>query len=338
MQKNISNKLTAVTIGDIKGVGIQILIKVWKRKKLRDFVLFTNYELFNKYILKNKISIKIFRSSIINNKITFQKNSFNIFDITAKNYNQNTYNSLIESYKLVKKKLFIGLVTLPINKKKINTLNSKFIDQTTLFTKKDGKKISNMIFVHKNIFFVPLTIHIELKKVTREYKKADKYIKKIKNLNDTIIRDFGIKKPKFIMAGINPHNGENGIISNEDHILLNPIFYKLKKMKIDIHGPISPDAIVNKKNLDHFDCFIFTYHDQALIPFKLISRYSGVNYTSNLDVIRVSPDHGTAYDIVGKNNESPLGVINSFKLLKKISLNRTKYETTKKIPRSKFPN
>ncbi len=153
-----------------------------------------------------------------------------------------------------------------------------------------------------------------------------------------MIRDFGIKKPKFIIAGINPHNGENGMISKEDDILLKPIIYQLKKMKIDIIGPISPDAIVNKKNLDSFNCFIFTYHDQALIPFKLISEYSGVNYTSNLEIIRVSPDHGTAYDIVGKNNESPLGVINSFKLLKKISLNRTKYEKTKKITRSKFPN
>ena len=338
MQKNITSNLTAVSIGDIKGIGIQILIKAWKRKKLGDFVLITNYELFNKYILQNKISLKIFKSSIINNKISFQKNSFNIFDITAKSNNQNTLNSLIESYKLVKKKLFIGLVTLPINKKKINTLNSKFIDQTTLLTKKDGKKISNMIFVHKNIFFVPLTTHLELKRVSKEYKNTEKYIKKIKSLNKTIIRDFGIKKPKFIIAGINPHNGENGIITNEDDILLKPIIYNLKKMKIDIHGPISPDAVVNKKNLDFYNCFIFTYHDQALIPFKLISEYSGVNYTSNLDIIRVSPDHGTAYDIVGKKKESSLGVINSFKLLKKISINRAKYARTKKILRSKFPD
>ena len=146
MQKNITSNLTAVSIGDIKGIGIQILIKEWKRKKLKDFVLITNYELFNKYILHNKISLRIFRSSIVNNKITFQRNAFNLFDITAKNNNQNTFNSLIESYKLVKKKLFIGLVTLPINKKKINTLSSNFIDQTTFFTKKDRKEISNMIF------------------------------------------------------------------------------------------------------------------------------------------------------------------------------------------------
>ena len=121
------------------------------------------------------------------------------------------------------------------------------------------------------------------------------------------------------MAGINPHCGENGIISHEDDFLLKPIIRNLKKLKINIDGPISPDSIVNKNNLKQYNCFIFTYHDQALIPFKLISEYSGVNFTSNLDIIRVSPDHGTAYDIVDHNNVSPYGVINSFKLLKNIS-------------------
>ena len=338
MRKNSTNNLTAVSIGDINGIGIQILIKAWKKNKLKDFILITNYELFCKYVNKKKITIKLFKSYITNNKISYNKELFNIFDIKASNYNQNTLNSLTQCYQLVKKKLFKGLVTLPINKKKINLLNSRFIDQTTFFTKKDGKKISNMIFAYKKIYFVPLTIHLELKKVSRELKQTDKYLKKIKSLNQTFIRDFGIRNPKFILAGINPHCGENGIISQEDDILLKPIIRNLKKLKIKVDGPISPDAIVNKKNLKKYNCFIFTYHDQALIPFKLISEYAGVNFTSNLDIIRVSPDHGTAYDIVDHKNVSPNGVINSFRLLKKISINRTKHEKTKKISRSKFSN
>ena len=332
------NNLIAVSIGDINGIGIQILIKAWKKKQLKNFILITNYDLFNKYIIKKNISLKIFNSSITSKKVSFKKHSFNIINIAASSYNENTLNSLIQSYRLVKKKLFIGLVTLPINKKKLNILNTNFIDQTTFFTKKDGKKISNMIFAYKNIYFVPLTTHIELKKVSNEFKRADKYFKKIKSLNQTIIRDFGIKNPKFIMAGINPHSGENGIISQEDNILLKPIISNLRKLNIKVDGPISPDAIVNKKNLKNYDCFIFTYHDQALIPFKLISEYSGVNFTSNLDIIRVSPDHGIAYDIIDRKQVSPYGVINSFKLLRKISLNRIKYERTKKIFRSKFSN
>ena len=90
--------------------------------------------------------------------------------------------------------------------------------------------------------------------------------------------------------------------------------------------------------MKYYDVFIFTYHDQALIPFKLISNYSGVNYTSGLDIIRVSPDHGTAYDMVGRENKSSLGILNSFKLVNKISLNRNKYDNTQKITRTKFSN
>ena len=194
-----------------------------------------------------------------------------------------------------------------------------------------------MIFIYKEYFFIPLTTHIELKKVSKQFKSSNKYIDKIKNIHQTIIKDFGII-PKIIIAGINPHVGEDGIISKEDKIYLSPILKQLNNFKIKIFGPVSPDGIINKNNLKNYNCFVFTHHDQALIPFKLISNYSGVNFTSNLDIIRVSPDHGTAYDIVGQNKVSPYGVINSFKLLKKISLNRKKYERAKKISRSKLSN
>ena len=148
-----------------------------------------------------------------------------------------------------------------------------------------------MIFIYKKIFFVPLTMHIKLRNVSKNFKNSLKIIKKIKNIHTTLIRDFRINNPIYIMAGINPHSGEKGIISDEDKKYLRPIINQLNKINIIINGPISPDAIVNKKNLKNHNCFIFTYHDQALIPFKIISNYSGVNYTSNLDIIRVSPDH-----------------------------------------------
>ena len=330
------SKLIGVSIGDIRGIGIEILIKEWKSRKLKNFVLVTNYKLFKNYLSSKKINIKTYNSSINNNKLIVSKNAFNIFDIKASNDDQNTLESLKKSYQLAKKEYIVGIVTLPINKKKINKINLNFIDQTSFFAKRDRKKYSNMIFIYKNIFFVPLTIHIKLKNVSKNFKNSFKIVNQIKNLNTTLIRDFRINNPKFIMAGINPHNGEKGIISNEDEKFLTPIINKLYKKNIQINGPISPDSMVNKKNLENYNCFIFTYHDQALIPFKLISNYSGVNYTSSLDIIRVSPDHGTAYDMVGKNNKSSLGIINSFKLVIKVASNRSKYDTTKKITRAKF--
>ena len=330
------NKLVAVSIGDIEGIGIEILIEEWKKGKISNFVLITNFKLFKKYLDYKKFSINLFKTSIVENKMQYSKKSFNIFNIETSNYNHNALISLEESYKLVKKKFCFGIVTLPINKKKINKISKNFVDQTSFFTRKDNKKISNMIFIHNNTFFVPLTIHVELKSVSSKFKKTNTIIKKIKSLSKTLKTDFGINNPKYIMAGINPHNGEDGVISSEDNKLIKPIIRKLSKYKININGPISPDSIVTKKNLKKYDCFIFTYHDQALIPFKLISNYSGVNYTSNLDVIRVSPDHGTAYDMIGNNKKSSMGILNSFKLLKKISSNRIKYAKSKEITWSKF--
>jgi len=130
------------------------------------------------------------------------------------------------------------------------------------------------------------------------------------------------KKPKIIMTGINPHAGENNTISKDDVRYLSPIITQLKKKGIFIRGPISGDAIINTENLKKYDMFIFTYHDQALIPFKMLSNYKGVNFTSNLDIIRVSPSHGTAENLIGSNKVISQGIINCFNLIKKIERNR----------------
>ena len=128
--------------------------------------------------------------------------------------------------------------------------------------------------------------------------------------------------PKIIISGINPHSGENGQIGNEEKKFIMPIIKKLRKLGISINGPISADSMLIKKNINKYNCFIYIYHDQALIPFKYISQFTGVNYTGNLDIIRTSPDHGTAYDLRGKKNISDTSFLNCFKLIKKIYKNR----------------
>ena len=112
------NKLIAVSIGDIQGIGIEILIKEWRRKTIKNFVLISNYNLFKKYIITKKINIKTYKSSIKDNKLNISKDSFNILNIKASNDEKNTLESLKKSYQLVIKKYCIGIVTLPINKKK----------------------------------------------------------------------------------------------------------------------------------------------------------------------------------------------------------------------------
>lgn len=320
--KKLNKKLIAVTIGDIEGIGIQLLLKEWKNRKIYNFILITNLDIFNKFINLNNKNI-----NIINKKTQdkYDKNKLNILNIKTKNKYTNTIDSLNSAYKYTKEKIFIGIITLPLNKNKINRyVNNKFIDQTSFFSKKEKAKNTNMIFIHRNKFFIPLTIHIELKNVYKFFKNKNLVINKITSLIYTLKNDFNILNPKLIIAGINPHAGENTIISDDENKYLKPIIKKLKKKKINITGPVSGDSIINDFNLKNYDAFIFTFHDQALIPFKIISKYKGVNFTSKLDIIRTSPSHGTAESLIGSKKATSEGILNSFKLIKKISYNRNK--------------
>ena len=316
----LNKKLICVTIGDIEGIGIHLLLKEFKNKKIKDFILLTNVNIFIKYIKfpRNKINI-------INelNYDNYTKTKLNIYNYKTKNKETNTFDALKYAYEITKKKNFIGILTLPLNKYKIRkSVSKKFIDQTTYYSNKENQKFSNMIFYYKNKFFIPLTIHIELKKVHKSFKNKVAMINKIENLHLTLVNDFKIRKPKLIIAGINPHAGENETISKDDNKYLLPIINQLKKKEIFIHGPISGDGIINNVNLKKYDGFIFTYHDQALIPFKILSNYKGVNFTSNLNIIRVSPSHGTAENLIGSKKVISKGIINCFNLIKKINNNR----------------
>jgi 4-hydroxy-L-threonine phosphate dehydrogenase PdxA len=316
----LNKKLICVTIGDIEGIGIHLLLKEFKKEKIKNFILITNINIFNKYLKFSKNKINLLNDISFAN---YDKKKLNIYSFKTKNKNTNTLDSLKYAYDFTKKKFFIGILTLPLNKFKLQkSVNKKFIDQTTFFSNKEDQKYSNMIFYHKNKFFTPLTIHIEIKKVPELFKNRIMMTKKIENLYSTLINDFKIKKPKIIMTGINPHAGENNIISKDDFKYLKPIINQLKKRGIFIRGPISGDAIINNENLKKYDIFIFTYHDQALIPFKMLSNYKGVNFTSNLDIIRVSPCHGTAENLIGSNKVISQGIINCFNLIKKIKRNR----------------
>ena len=316
----LNKKLISVTIGDIEGIGIHLLLKEFKKQKINNFILFTNIKIFNEYIKFPKNKINILDK---NNFKNYNKKKLNIYTYKTKNNYTNTMDALKYAYELTKKSFFIGILTLPLNKYKlIKSVSKNFIDQTSFFSNKENQKYSNMVFYHKNKFFIPLTIHIELKKVHEQFKNKILITKKIENLYTTLINDFKIKKPKMILSGINPHAGENNIISKDDNKYLLPIINLLKKKGIFIDGPISGDGVINNENLKNYDAFIFTYHDQALIPFKILSNYAGVNYTSNLDIIRVSPCHGTAENLIGSDKVISKGIINCFNLIKKIKKNR----------------
>ncbi len=321
----MNKRLKAVTIGDIKGIGLEILIKLWKNKRFNigNFILITNYKLLLKHLKSIDVNIPIAQISDFNNVSKLANKYFLVYNIKAKNNNYNTYNSLLHAYSLNKKRRCTSIITLPLNKEKIiKNVDKTFIGQTELFQKLDKKKYSNMIFYSKKIIITSLTTHTPLKKVVNIFNNCNAIYKKIISINSSLINEFNIPNPKIAISGINPHAGEKGTIGNEEIKYLKPIIKKLLKKKISINGPFPADSMFKMSNRSKFDCFICIYHDQALIAFKLINEFDGVNYTGSLDIIRTSPDHGTAYDIVNTNKGKINSLYQSFKLADKIYNNR----------------
>ena len=317
------NKIIAISIGDIQGIGIRILINSYRRKIIKNFVLVTNKKIFQEFLDRNNISINFNIVNFEKNRLNFNNNKFNIYDFKSKSLEENTYKSLNYAHKLCLKKFCIGIITLPLRKDLIKKkINKQFIGQTEHFQKLSKKNYSNMILYHSKIIITPITTHIKIKSISKLISNKIFLFNQITNLNNTLKIDFNIRKPKLLISGFNPHSGENGQLGNEEKDSIVPVVKKLQRNGIAIDGPLSADTLLIKKNIKKYNCFIFIFHDQALIPFKYISQFSGVNYTGNLNIIRTSPDHGTGYDIINKSNISNESFINCFKLISKIYKNR----------------
>ncbi len=331
--------LVAVTIGDINGIGIRILIDLFKKNKLKNIILFSNIFILKKFLFKNNLKIKLNLINTDYKNLNYNNKSLNIFSYNCNNKEDNTYKSLKYSYEFCSKDICIGILTLPLRKDLIKrNVNNSFIGHTEYFQKIDRKKYSNMILFHKKIIITPVTTHRKISDIPLLVSNKAFLYNQILNLNNTLKIDFNINKPKLIISGLNPHAGENGEFGNEEIKFINPVIKKLRNKGLLLDGPASADSILIKNNLSKYHCFIFIYHDQALIPFKFISQFSGVNYTGNLSVIRTSPDHGTAYNLIGKKNISNKSIINCYKLIKKIYKNRKLNDEGKKIPKPKFLN
>ena len=333
------NRYTAITIGDIKGIGIDIFLELLKRKKIKNVILFTNFNIIQRYLKNNDQNFKLNVVNINNKEISFKKNYLNIFDYDCTSHYENTYKSIKIAFKYCKKYNFKGLITLPIRKDLIkNNIDKNFTGHTEFLQELDNKRYANMIMYHDKIIISPITTHLKLSSVSNYIKKKNFLKNQILNLYKTLKIDFNIKKPRLIISGLNPHAGENGKIGDEEIKYIKPVINKLLKKNINITGPYPADSMLLKERLKYYDSYIFMFHDQALIPFKMISKFSGINYTGNLSIIRLSPDHGTAYNLKGSKNISTVSLEKCFRLINKININRKKKNKSKKVTKSKFYN
>ncbi len=316
-----------IILGEPNSISSEIFLKSlnYIKKTKLNFIIIGNYSLLEKQAnyLDFKINVK-FKLSEINSLENVKFNFINVDYKQSKPFNLKTNNSdtfvkkcFEHAVILLKKKLAIGLINLPINKSKFTKNKYKGITEY-IADKTNNRNKENMLLFNENFSVLPLTTHIPLKKVYKEisYKKIEKACKNISNFYLNTIKR---KKFKIGILGLNPHNGENGYIGNEEKKIIIPAINKLKK-KYPIIGPLSPDTSFLQREKLQIDVLIGHYHDQILTTFKTKFDFNAINITIGLPFIRISPDHGIGTGIIGKGIANPKSFKKAVKFFSKYNV------------------
>jgi 4-hydroxythreonine-4-phosphate dehydrogenase len=307
-----------ITCGDINGIGPEITIKAIKN--LRGDYKF--YLIGPKNIFLNLIS-----------KLKLEDYS-NIEFVDLGKYSQNlgsptvmsgklSLRAIYESLKLWDEKNIDVVVTAPISKEAISKAGSNFPGHTEIYASHFKTKNFVMMFLSNSFYAGLATIHIPIKDVPRVL-NLELLENKISIVRKTLIQDFNIRSPKIAVLGLNPHAGESDLIGTEETQIIEPAIKKLSGNKFGIYGPFSSDGFFGRKEYKNYDCVFGMYHDQVLIPFKLLNFNNGVNFTAGLPIIRTSPDHGTAFNLAGKNLADHRSMLEAIKFAIKIFKTRNK--------------
>ena len=305
-----SKPIVGISVGDPNGIGLEVILKSLDDKFVLDecsVIVFSNFKLIKNQMSFFNIDLPLKEISDFNG---YDERCINVYPINKKeiklSYGKLTTeggvyskDSLFAAVKALKNKQIDALVTGPINKKNIQFDDFQFKGHTD-FLDNEFQGESLMFMVSNEIKVALLTEHIPLSSV-KDHLNENLIEFRIKQVFNSLLNDFGIKRPKVAVLSIDPHVGDQGVIGNDDQKLLKPVLNKLIAESFHIKGPFSSDSFFGSKLYKNFDAIVAVYHDQGLIPFKTLTFGKGVNFTAGLDIVRTSPDHGTAYDISGKN-------------------------------------
>jgi len=302
--------VVGISIGDLNGIGIEVILKAFQDKRMLEFctpVLFgaTKVVSYHKKALNLEVPVHgITNIDQINpNKI----NILNIWkeevkiDLGKATKESGTYaaKSLEAATNHLKENKVDVLITAPINKENIQSDSFNYPGHTEyLEANLEGKSL--MILLTDELRIGLITGHIPLAKVA-ETITPELIKEKVDTMHESLKRDFGIVKPKIAVLSLNPHCGDNGVIGKEDDEIIKPTVQEIATSGKLVFGPYAADGFFGSKTYKQFDGVLATYHDQGLAPFKALSFGKGVNFTAGLNHVRTSPDHGTGYDIAGKN-------------------------------------
>jgi 4-hydroxythreonine-4-phosphate dehydrogenase len=335
-----------ISIGDLNGIGSEVILKTFEDSRMLDFctpVIFASVKIlsFLKKHYKSNINLHGIdqTSQILDGKI----NVLNVWkEAVSINFGQEdekiggyAIKSLKSATKALKNDQIDVLVTAPINKHSIQSDEFKFPGHTDYLDQElEGNSL--MFMITDDLKVGLLTDHVAVKDIADTI-TPELIEQKINTIHHALKQDFGISKPKIAVLGINPHSGDNGVIGKEDEDVLKPTILNINESGILVYGPYAADSFFGSNNYKAFDAVVASYHDQGLIPFKTLSFGKGVNYTAGLHKVRTSPDHGTAFEIAGKdladNSSFKEAVFAALRIFK----NRNEYNELTKNPLKRQP-
>lgn len=308
MEENAKIKL-GISVGDLNGIGCEVALKTFEDTRMLDFctpIFFASNKTISFQKTELGIEINYHGISEASDALDGKINVVNVWkEVPNITFGQETreagdyaIKSLRAAVDALKNDEIDVLVTAPINKNNIQAPDFNFPGHTDYLAQELGGE-SLMFMVSDELKVGLLTDHVALKDAPSAINPI--LIRtKVRIVEKSLMMDFGIRRPKVALLGINPHSGDHGVIGKEDEEIMKPVIREMYDAGHLVFGPYSADGFFGSQAYSDFDAVLAAYHDQGLIPFKTLSFGKGVNFTAGLPKIRTSPDHGTAYEIAGK--------------------------------------
>ena len=312
----MSKPKIGISIGDINGIGPEVIIKALSNKKILEQctpIIYGSSKVMSYY--KNIFKEYNFNFTTTSSAENVAHNKVSVVNCweedveiklghATRDGGKSAYIAMDRATQDCMAGHIDAIVTAPINKQAMKMANFPHVGHTEYLTEATKSEGSLMMMVSDYLKVALVTNHLPVNEVSESISKK-KILKKLKTLNKTLIEDFGLEKPIIAVLGLNPHAGDEGVIGKEDEETIKPAVAEAKRQDILATGPHPADGFFGSSQFKKVDAILAMYHDQGLVAFKALSFGSGVNYTGGLSIIRTSPDHGTAYDIVGKDEANP---------------------------------
>lgn len=333
-----------ITQGDTNGIGYEVIIKALSDARVLDMctpVVYGSSKAFGFY-RKQIPETENINTNVITSAAEAHPKRVNIINCIPDNGliepGQCTHEgaqaailALEAAVKEMKEGLLDVLVTAPFNKRAVTLETFKYAGHTEYLTQEFHAKDGLMFLCADKMRVGVATGHVALDKVSGALSE-ELILSKLRVMNESLLRDFNIVKPKLAVLGLNPHSGDRGLLGDQEIKIIAPAIKRANEEGILAFGPYPPDGFFSISMQYKFDAVLAMYHDQGLIPFKSLAFDSGVNFTAGLPVVRTSPDHGTAYDLAGENRANPQSMMSAIYLALDVFRNRKMYDQMHENP------